>query len=126
MTNEEREQYWRDQISKWSASGVSQVQFCKDEGLNLNTFVSWKSLMKKRDAKAQKSDRRRQSSPTFAKVKLVHESEERQAPSGTPSALSGQGIVAAELTKGQDLHLKIFNGADRSTLVAIFTAWSVC
>lgn len=37
-----RREHWRRLISEWSASGQTQVAFCRARGLNAGTFAWWK------------------------------------------------------------------------------------
>ena len=37
----EKEKYWREVISSWQASGLSKAQFCREQGLKLNTLCGW-------------------------------------------------------------------------------------
>lgn len=40
--NPERAQYFVDLHNRWRESGLSQTEFCRNEGINLNTFNCWK------------------------------------------------------------------------------------
>lgn len=42
MTRSDRESYWREQIQGWRDSGVSGVQYCKNNGLTLKRFYTWR------------------------------------------------------------------------------------
>lgn len=46
----EKEKYWREVISSWQASGLSKAQFCREQGLKLNTLCGWVSVIRGRDA----------------------------------------------------------------------------
>jgi hypothetical protein len=39
---EKRGRRWAERVSKWQASGQSQAAFCREHGLNGNTFNYWK------------------------------------------------------------------------------------
>lgn len=39
---EERRRRWTEWVSKWECSGSSQAVFCREHGLNANTFNFWK------------------------------------------------------------------------------------
>lgn len=39
---EERSRRWTEWVSKWNGSGLSQAAFCREHGLNGNTFNYWK------------------------------------------------------------------------------------
>lgn len=38
----ERSQRWTTLVSEWRSSGVRQAAFCRERGLNANTFSYWK------------------------------------------------------------------------------------
>ena len=38
--------WWRDRIDEWSKTGLSIVTFCKQRGINYQTFYKWRSLLK--------------------------------------------------------------------------------
>jgi len=38
----EKEDFWRESVSVWEKSGLSARQFCTEEGLGYQTFLSWK------------------------------------------------------------------------------------
>jgi hypothetical protein len=49
---EERGRRWTERVSKWQASGQSQAAFCREHGLNGNTFNYWKlRVLKQRRGK---------------------------------------------------------------------------
>ena len=39
---EERSRRWTEWVTKWNGSGLSQAAFCREHGLNGNTFNYWK------------------------------------------------------------------------------------
>lgn len=38
----EKEEFWRESVSVWEESGLSARQFCSQEGLGYQSFLSWK------------------------------------------------------------------------------------
>jgi hypothetical protein len=48
MRDLKKEKHWQEIIDRQIESGKSQAQFCKDEGLNVNQFYSWKGVLIKR------------------------------------------------------------------------------
>lgn len=46
-SRQSKQAYWSDQITKWQASGLSQVQYCRDNQLNKYTFLYWKTKFEK-------------------------------------------------------------------------------
>ncbi len=45
-----KETYWRQTSARCSESGLSQVEFCKREGLNPSNLCWWKRMLAARDA----------------------------------------------------------------------------
>ena len=43
-----KEKHWQAIIDQQIESGKSQAQFCKDEGLNVKQFYSWRGVLTKR------------------------------------------------------------------------------
>jgi len=38
----EREQYWQEQMAAWKASGLKQMQYCREHQISKHAFVYWK------------------------------------------------------------------------------------
>lgn len=53
-----KEQYWRDMISKWNASGLSKTAFCNAEGVKVALFCSWETVIRRRDIERTLEERR--------------------------------------------------------------------
>ena len=51
---EERRRRWTELVTKWQGSGSSQAAYCREHGLNANTFNFWKLRVLR-----QRSGRRR-------------------------------------------------------------------
>jgi membrane protease subunit (stomatin/prohibitin family) len=46
----------RQELSaEWEASNLNQAEFCKQKGINLNSFVYWRSTVRQKDLKVQTS-----------------------------------------------------------------------
>ena len=43
-----KQQQWLEQVRRWQQSGLSQMEFCRREGLHDGKFYSWRSVLKKR------------------------------------------------------------------------------
>lgn len=43
QSSTERQAYWRGQLLRWSESGLSQRQFCQQQGLSPHAFTWWKA-----------------------------------------------------------------------------------
>lgn len=46
-TQPSSKRFWQDHIERQCHSGLTQVAYCRQNGLNKNTFVYWKSRFKK-------------------------------------------------------------------------------
>ena len=40
-----KESYWREQVARWRASGLSQAEFGRQAGLSINALGYWKRLL---------------------------------------------------------------------------------
>ena len=49
-----KEKFWRKTLARFVTSGLSQVEFCKREGLNPSNLGWWKREIATRDAKSKK------------------------------------------------------------------------
>ena len=43
----ERRRHWADQVERWRESGLTQRQFCKNEGLPIERFGAWKRRLER-------------------------------------------------------------------------------
>jgi hypothetical protein len=37
-----RARFWKDCLTEWQVSGLSQIEYCEEKGLSIRTFSSWK------------------------------------------------------------------------------------
>ena len=44
---EEKRIYWEEMVSRWETSGLSQIEFCRQNDLNRHRFNYWKRRIKK-------------------------------------------------------------------------------
>lgn len=71
-----REQYWRDMIDKYQASGMSKTEFCAAEGIKASALCFWERTIKKRDyermveARQEKREAREKARRKASKEKL--------------------------------------------------------
>ena len=68
--NSSREQFWRDTISAWKASGQSVRAFCAARGVNEATFYARRRALANRQPPTT-SGTPSEPSPTFAAVRVV-------------------------------------------------------
>lgn len=138
----EKEAYWRKVLMQWSHSGLSQAEFCRQQGLNANTFSSWKTIIQERDAEGPGNGTRnsrgqstgRPKNNTSASARFVR-LEVDNAPLGTVQPQSpsvsqaantaknhAAGLAAEIFIPSTDCRVRIYNDANASTLAALISA----
>jgi hypothetical protein len=45
-------EYWREQVEGWRASGLSQIAYCEQHGLNIKSFRRWRTKLQRAVATA--------------------------------------------------------------------------
>ena len=45
----EKQEYWSERIEQWSTSGMTQVEYCKQNDIKLKSFYSWKWQLDNKD-----------------------------------------------------------------------------
>ena len=45
--SEAKQIFWQQHIENWKSSGLSQANYCQKHQINLHTFTSWRSKLKK-------------------------------------------------------------------------------
>ncbi len=40
-------EYWREQVEGWRQSGLSQVAYCEQHGLNIKSFRRWRTKLQR-------------------------------------------------------------------------------
>jgi hypothetical protein len=40
-------EYWREQVEGWRASGLSQIAYCEQHGLNIKSFRRWRTKLQR-------------------------------------------------------------------------------
>ena len=103
---------WREIFSRQKASGLSQTDFCKREGIKVNTFWSWKREIRARDREAKSEARDQQDFPTtFLPLVLTGTAEQKTA----ESHLEAMSPVVAEV-RVSSVAVSVLRGADAETL----------
>lgn len=122
----QKEDFWRKKIAEQQASGLSQGAFCEREGLNANTFSSWKKILQERDAEQEQEVQRafkRASASRAARTEKASFIPLLSAGSNVPEARStNTSTNAVAEVEVAGAHLRIYNGADCRTLCAIIRA----
>jgi len=68
----ERARYWADQVAGWQRSGLSQAEFCRQQGLKGGTFAWWKRQLGKRGGqRPNRRGRPAKASERFVEVRLA-------------------------------------------------------
>jgi transposase len=49
--DEQRKQYWNEQLAAWKASGLKQVEYCREHQISKHAFVYWKLKLMGKDEK---------------------------------------------------------------------------
>jgi len=72
--NLEKEKRWRQYLEEWAGSKLTATAFCRNKGIEVTTFYSWKKEVSKRDAErsGQKSDAESMSTQ-FVPIKVKQE-----------------------------------------------------
>ena len=91
-----REQYWRDLVSQWQASGWSVREFCSRRRVTEASFYAWRRELQRRDPQCP-------ASPVFVPVTVV------------PT----KAMVEVRCPSG---HVVTVANADRDTLQHLFAA----
>jgi hypothetical protein len=138
----EREGFWREKLARWRESGGSQAAFCRENGLDANSFSSWKKVLAERDRVvksrsgtkvgalmgSQKTNDSDAGAPAFVRYAITEcQSAEgaEKPPSNAKQTVHAVTRVAAELVDANSgRRLRIFNGADQVTVTALLSALS--
>jgi hypothetical protein len=136
-----KEQYWREKLRQWQESKKSQVGFCREQGINPNSFYGWKKVISDRDAKSQPSrttstgkgvssvesfkiDGPKAIAPAFVRLSIDCQDSvaDKQPPSN--QTLAEPSMLAEFIDAASGRRLRIFSGADESTVAALLAAMS--
>lgn len=47
--NQKRSQYWKTHVEEWTHTELSQVEYCRQNGLRPNRFTYWKRKLQRKD-----------------------------------------------------------------------------
>jgi hypothetical protein len=128
-----KEEYWRKTLRRWQEGGLTQAEFCRKEGLKVNTFSSWKHVLQARDLHVQWRPEKSQAAPdanplvnhSFVAVDLTPDdfssnNRARQSSAGDqPDRLVAEIVDAS---KGRSL--RIFQGASADTVSVLISAFA--
>ena len=125
----DKEQYWRRLHEKQRSSGLSQKAYCAREGLNANTFSSWKKIIKTRDGEQQQAVKRAVRQAFLNRAAKIAEPASfiPLVPTATTEPLPPPTTknIVAEISFGGGL-VRVIAGADCTTLVALLRALKEC
>lgn len=54
--NPDRKKYFVEQYVKWRESGLTQAAFCRDKGINTNTFNCWKLAIERKEVDIEETE----------------------------------------------------------------------
>jgi hypothetical protein len=126
-----KEKFWRHAIARQLKSGLTREEFCKREGLNINTFTAWIHIIRKRDT--EQAAEKRPAEVSFWLDDNFGKSTTTKAPAQKAEAFlpvffpddtaceTKQGDAVAEIRIGKAT-ISVFKGADPSTLRSLLTA----
>lgn len=57
-SDKQKKAFWKTKMEEWRKSGKSPAEFCRDNGLNANTFSSWKRVFSVLDDQVRQHGRR--------------------------------------------------------------------
>ncbi len=104
-----KEKHWQAIIDQQIESGKSQAQFCKDEGLNVKQFYSWRGNLAKRQKIKNQAKPLLDGKATLPFVTL-------KVPDGVDFNSKPDSVEQIEISK---IVLRISANADKSTLACI-------
>jgi len=41
----QKRRFWQDHLSRWESSGLSQLEFCRQNNMRINKFLYWKNKL---------------------------------------------------------------------------------
>ena len=94
-----REKYWQEQMTAWKASGLKQMQYCREHQISKNAFVYWKLKLLGKDA-----------SPATLVPVSAHQLRHMR---------HGDGWAPIRLAVGERYHIEIRPGFNAQTLQEI-------
>ena len=121
----DRARYWRRLIAAWHKSGLTQVDYCRERGINAGTFAWWKRRLMAKAAGSEKGrspGRRRRGvhSERFVEV-CGPDSNTMSAPiSMTPASPARLPVCEIVLTRGRSIRL--FGALDPASVSRLITA----
>jgi len=104
-----KEKHWQAIIDRQIESGKSQAQFCKDEGLNVNQFYSWRSTLTKRQKIKNQAKPLSEGKAALPFVTL-------KVPDGVDFNSKPDSVEQIEISK---IILRVSANTDKSTLACI-------
>jgi hypothetical protein len=111
-----KEQFWRKAIARFSTSGLSRAQFCKQEGLKADTLRYWSEAILERDKERESFDSHsaKQIAKTFLPLTVA-------LPKATDRLAGIQQMAVAEIVV-DDCSIRFFNGITSDTVRAVWLA----
>jgi hypothetical protein len=121
-TREDRRQFWRDHVQAWRRSGDRRDDYCREHGLNEQTFNLWVGRLRDElrpgsngaPRTTDKASPETSAAPTFIPVEIVADDE-------TPSNSGSTPTSTIEVDAGS-VTLRVGADADTEVLARIITA----
>lgn len=117
-----KEEFWRKTIARQLTSGLSQVKFCEQEKLNPNNFSFWKTTIKQRDEAKEHEVKRAFKQAAANRAARAEKASFIALVPATPSVKEAPSRTAVAEVEVAGARLRVFNGADCTTLCAIIRA----
>ena len=111
-----KEQFWRKAIARFSTSGLTKSQFCKQEGLSVDVLRYWTEVTLQRDEERRLAES--QSSTGSGKTFLPVVVTEQRASDRLPGT---QQLAVAEIVVPGG-SVRLFNGITTDTIRALWLA----
>jgi len=114
-----KEKFWRSAIARQKSSGQSQAEFCQKEGLNSNTFCSWKKTIRERDRENERKGAQvpKTDAPVAPEMSFVP-----VIVAGSQAPRSEQKRRAVAVIRFESGRVTVFSGADLPTLTVLLAA----
>jgi hypothetical protein len=121
-TREERRQFWREHVHAWRRSGERRDDYCREQGLNVQTFNLWVGRLRDElrpggsgaPRTTEKASRETSDAPTFIPVEIAADDE-------TLATGDATGIPPIEVDAG-GVTLRVSASADTDVLARVIAA----
>ena len=125
-TREDRRQFWREHVHAWHRSGERRDDYCREHGLNVQTFNLWVGRLRDElrpgsNSPARTSDkasRETSAAPTFIPVEIAADDETSSTsdePATAPIEVDAGGVtLRVSATADTDVLARVIAAARRA------------